>query len=69
MSTEEYNNPVYSIPHNVSRVLLKYLQAQNSYTLSRIKDRCIAELNSSDTNIVQNAKDVLDCIAVIEVEK
>ncbi len=56
----------YNIPYNVSRILFKYLQQQDPYTLSRIKERTIHELQSNDPNISQNAKDVLMCIDLIE---
>ena len=59
-------NNVYNIPYNVSRILFKYLEQQDPYTLSRIKDRSVHELGSDDPNISQNAKDVLACIEVIE---
>ncbi len=57
---------IYNIPNNVSRVLFKYLQAQDPYTLSKIKERSVHELESADPNISQNAKDVLACIDLIE---
>ena len=57
---------MYDIPYNVSRILFKYLEQQDPYTLSKIKDRSIYELESDDPNISQNAKDVLACIEIIE---